>query len=130
MFVSVCTAAAAARKVLCFPLPLLCVGLHALALSTHSSATHVHRKRSALIADKFRVSPVGVPETAASSKRAAKRPLDTEGDELEDSQLKALMTRKERKMFEGLRKIDVEKAERVAELENKKNAIKKRKVAK
>ena len=48
-----------------------------------------------------------------------------EDDELVDSQKKALMTRKQRKMYEGLRRREGDKAARIATLEAKRAAAQK-----
>ena len=53
---------------------------------------------------------------------APKRKLEEVDDALVDSQKKALMTRKQRKMYEGLRRKEAENAARVAELERKRDA--------
>lgn len=55
----------------------------------------------------------------------SKRKLDDEDEELDDSQKQALMTRKNRKMYVGLRKKEVEKAARIEELRSKRDAIEK-----
>lgn len=54
-----------------------------------------------------------------------KRPVPVEGadDGLTDNQKKAFLTRKQRKMFEGARKREDAKAERVATLKAKKAAL-------
>lgn len=49
--------------------------------------------------------------------------VEASPDDLNDSQKKALMTRKQRKMFEGARKREDAKAERVAKLQAKKAAL-------
>lgn len=63
------------------------------------------------------------------TKRAAEADAGGDADELEDSQKKALMTRKQRKMFEGLRKKEGEKAEKIAGLEAKRDKLKVKKTA-
>lgn len=68
----------------------------------------------------------GVSEQAAvgTKRRAAEVEAAAAADDLTDSQKKALMTRKQRKMFEGARKREDAKAERVAKLQAKKAALK------
>lgn len=59
-----------------------------------------------------------------TKRRAAEVEAAAAADDLTDSQKKALMTRKQRKMFEGARKREDAKAERVATLQAKKAALK------
>ena len=62
--------------------------------------------------------------TSLDSVAAGKRARETDTEALADSQKKALMTRKQRKMYEGLRKREDAKAERIATLERKRDAAK------
>lgn len=59
---------------------------------------------------------------AVGAKRRAAE-VEESPDTLTDGQKKALMTRKQRKMFEGARKREEAKAERVAKLQAKKAAL-------
>jgi hypothetical protein len=50
-----------------------------------------------------------------------KRKLEPQDDKLVDSQKMALMTRKQRKMYHGLRQKEEEKAARIADLHRKRS---------
>jgi hypothetical protein len=56
-----------------------------------------------------------------SSSGPSKRKLEVMDEDLADSQKKALMTRKNRKMYEGLRRREDEKAARIVALERKRD---------
>jgi hypothetical protein len=67
----------------------------------------------------------GATAVGVAASVGAKRKLAAvEDDTLADSQKKALMTRKQRKIYEGLRRQEDEKAARVAALERKRDAAK------
>lgn len=62
---------------------------------------------------------------AAGTKRKQQSTAQqADDDALSDAQKKALMTRKQRKMYEGLRRREKEDSERVAALEAKRDAAK------
>ena len=60
--------------------------------------------------------------TSAATVPTKRKLAAVDDEELADSQKKALMTRKQRKMYEGLRRREGEKAARVAALEKKRDA--------